>query len=330
MIGRGLLLVGLLVAGLAQAQSYRAPRSADGRPNLEGLWSGDSLTQLQRPKAFTHLVARPAAAAAYERKEREDYQKEIAPTNPDAPAPPPGKVQDESAQWSPKPVGLARVRGEIRTSWIVDPPDGRLPYTPQARTAAEKALSDEEVFDDPEARPFDERCLLGGGGGVAAPIMSSMLIQIVQTRDNVVLLGESNHDARIVPLEGRHHSPAGIGPWMGDQVGRWQGDTLVIETTNLSPSDRWRWNAGVWIPLTSRARIVERFRRIGRDELLYAYRVEDPGAYTRTWRGEMPLHRAPGAMLEYACHEGNYSLHNILAGARAQERATTKATPPAR
>lgn len=316
----------LLAAGPLAAQPYKAPRTSFGAPDLQGLWDTDSMTVLQRPKAFKTLVATPEEAAAHEAKRLEKYAKVIGDVDPNAPAPPEDGVTDDDRL--DKPRGLARIRGEIRTSQIVSTADGRLPYTASA-AAAEKALKDELIYDDPEGRPFDERCLLGGGGGVAAPIMNRDHIQILQTRDHVVLSGEQNHEVRIVRLGDRRHLPAAIRPWMGDPVGWWEGDTLVVETTNLNPGDRWRWNAGEWILLTSEARIVERFTRTGPEEILYSYVVEDPGAYTQPWRAELPFHATTSRVFEYACHEGNYALANILAGGRQAERdAATK--PPAR
>ncbi|WP_293678980.1 hypothetical protein [uncultured Phenylobacterium sp.] len=218
---------------------------------------------------------------------------------------------------------MARVRGEIRSSWIVDPADGRLPYTAAGRAAAEQALKDEEVYDHPEGRPFDERCLLGGGGGVAPPIINRDLIMIVQTRDSVVLFGEQNHEARIIRI-GAARAPAALRPWMGEAIGRWDGDTLVVETINLSPRDGWRWNAMEWIRLSPEAKITERFTRTSAGEILYAYVVEDPATYTQAWRGEMPLHATTAPILEYACHEGNYALSNILAGGRTADQRNAK------
>ena len=319
MLRRTAFLLALLMAAPAIAQTYRTPRTPLGQPDLQGLWDSDTMTRLQRPsKSFAALVATPEEAAAYEGKGYERYAKVIGPVDPNEPAPPLDKVTDDDRL--DRPLGLARVRGEIRSSQIVDPADGRLPYTPEAKAAAEKALKDEEVYDHPEGRPFDERCLLGGGGGVAAPITNRHHILIVQTAGHVVLYGEQNHEARIVRLADRRPLPPAIRPWMGDSVGRWDGDTLVVETTGLSPNDRWRWNAGDWIMLTPAARIVERFTRIAADEILYSYVVDDPGAYTRPWRGELPLRASPGPLFEYACHEGNYALTNILAGGRARDR----------
>lgn len=318
----------LTLAPSAGAQAYKTPRTALGQPDLQGLWDNDSMTRLQRPKAFKALVATPEEVAAFEGKGFARFDKVIAPVNPDEPAPPPDGVTDDDR--FERPQGLARVRGEPRSSQIVDPADGRLPYTPAAKAAAEKALADEEVYDDPEARPFDERCLLGGGGGVAAPIINRHHILIVQTAEHVVLFGEQNHEARIVRMKDRTPLPSAIRPWMGDSVGRWDGDTLVVETTGLSPNDRWRWNAGDWIMLTTRAKIVERFRRIAADEILYTFEVDDPGAYTQVWRGEHPMHATSVPIFEYACHEGNYALTNILAGGRVKDREAAAAPAAAR
>ncbi len=318
MIGRNVLVLSLLLAGAAQAQAYKAPRTAFGAPDLQGVWDNDAMTPLQRPKVFTSLVATPEAAAAYEKQRMGRYEKTIAPVDPDDPAPPPDGVEDDAR--ADRPAGMARIRGEIRTSWIVEPADGRLPYTPSGRAEADKMLKDELVYDHPEGRPFDERCLLGGGGGVAPPIINRDLVQIVQTREHVVLMGENNHEARIVRLGDRRHLPAAVRPWMGDPIGWWEGDTLVVETTNLNARDAWRWTSGEFIRLTAAARIVERFTRTAPDEILYSYVVDDPGAYTQPWRGEMPFRATQAPIFEFACHEGNYALTNILAGAREQER----------
>lgn len=320
----GLAIALLLAAQPAAGQAYKAPRTAYGAPDLQGVWDNDSMTRLQRPKGFKALVATPYEAAAFEAKGFGRYAKVIAPVHPDEPAPSDGKVTDDD-RFEP-PHGLTRIDGEIRSSQIVDPADGRLPYTEAARAEADKALKDEEIFDHPEGRPFDERCLLGGGGGVAPPIMNRDLLKIVQTRDHVVLLGEQNHEARIVRLGARGHLHPAVRPWMGDPIGWWDGDTLVIETTNLSPRDGWRWNAGDWIRLTADARITERFRRTGRDQIRYSYSVEDPGAYTRTWRGEMIYRATRAPMFEFACHEGNYALTGILAGGRRSDRDAALAT----
>ena len=324
---RATWLAALLVAGPAKAETYKAPRTSFGAPDLQGVWDNESMTRLQRSKDFKALIASPYEAAVHEAMRYGRYEKVIASVDPNAPAPERDKVTDDDR--FERPRGLIRIRGELRSSQIIDPADGRLPYTATAKAAAEQALKDEEIYNDPEGRPFDERCLLGGGGGVAPPIMNRDIVKIVQTGDHIVLFGEDNHQARIIPLRTRRHGPPALHPWMGDPVGWWEGETLVIETTNLNPNDHWRWNSADWIMLTVEARITERITRTSPNELLYSYAVEDPGAYTQTWRGEMPFRATKAPMFEFACHEGNYALSNILAGARAQEReAAAKVTTP--
>ncbi len=318
------LALALVLGVPTHAQTYKPPRTAYGAPDLQGVWDKRSMTRLQRPKEFKALVATPEEAAAFEAKGYGRYAKVLAPVSPDTPAPPDDKVTDDADLERPR--GLDRIRGEIRSSQIVDPADGRLPYTEAARAEAEKALKDEDIFNDPEARPFDERCLLGGGGGVAPPIMSNDHYQIIQTRDHVVLVSEMNHEARIVRLGSRQHLHPAIRPWMGDPVGWWEGDVLVVETTNLNPTDAWRWNSGDWVRLTAAAKITERFQRLSRDEILYSYVVDDPGPYTQAWRGELLFHATQARIYEFACHEGNYALTGILAGGRQKDREAAQAT----
>ncbi len=319
MFARAALTLCLLISATASAQTYKPLRNADGPPDLQGLWDNDTMTRFQRPRQAKSLVATPAEIIALETRDFDRYAKVIASVSPDEPAPTDGKVTDDD-RFEP-PHGLMRIRGEARTSQITAPADGRLPYTPAARAAAEQALKDEDIFDDPEGRPFDERCLLGGGGGVAAPIINRDLVQIVQTPDAIALHGEQNHEVRIVRLdpERRHIHPA-IRPWMGDPVGWWEGQTLVIETTNLNPTDAWRWSGGEWIALSTAARITERFTRTAPDELIYSYVVDDPIHYVTPWRGEVQFRASSARVFEYACHEGNYALTGILAGGRQKDR----------
>ena len=333
MLGRSTLVLALLVAASAQAQAYKPPRTSFGQPDLQGIWTNVSMTKLQRPAAFKDLVASPGEAAAFEKRKGEDFDSARAPVAADAPAlPHDDTIGQDATEWSDRPAGLARIGGQIRTSWIVDPMDGKLPYNTAARAAVEAAQhNDDHVFDHPEGRPFDERCLLGVGGMAGPPLLntgSNSHVEIVQTRDHVVIVAEMNHDARIVRLDDRRHIPAGIKPWMGDSAGWWEGDTLVVETTNFNPGERWHWNAGTYVLIAETARVTERFTRLGPEAILYRFEVEDPGSYTQVWRGEMPLNAAPGPIYEYACHEGNYALTNILAGARELERVKAERAAP--
>jgi hypothetical protein len=223
-------------------------------------------------------------------------------------------------------TGLARVRGEIRSSWIVDPPDGRLPWTDGARKALHiGGGASWRSFDNPEDRPFNERCLAAASTG--APILSSQdanLLQILQTPSHAVILTEKYHDARIVPL-----GPTAAGPrsWLGDSQGRWEGETLVVHTENLRPGVI---DHGEDLLLSDQSRIDERFTRIAPREILYAFTVTDPALFTRPWRAEMVLTASDGAVFEYACHEGNYSMFNILTAARLGRQPDRRSQGPLR
>jgi hypothetical protein len=218
---------------------------------------------------------------------------------------------------------LARIRGEIRASWIVDPADGKVPWIPAQRL---KLRLDEDspetapgTFDNVEQRDTDERCITAPGGH--APMLNSAdgnVMVFVQTPGHLAILAEKNHQVRLVRLGPPDTEADARGPaWLAPAVGRWQGATLVAVSANYPPGIN-RINDDLY--LSQSARVTERFTRTGPAEILYAFDVEDPTLFTRPWRGEMVLRRAEGLLYEYACHEGNYSLPSILAAARAQER----------
>ena len=312
-----LALIGALAIGLeAEASDYRAPRTTFGQPDLQGLWSNAFLTRLERPKGFAGLEATEAEAAAYER------------------APPPQVIDDvggnESEMWE---LGgrLARISGRARSSIIVDPADGRLPYTKAGAEAAMAVIRRAaQNFDGPESRTTSEQCLLSNSAGppmLPAPYNNN--IQIVQTPNRVVLLLEWNHEVRTVRLDDRRHLPAVIRPWMGDSVGWWQGNTLVVETTNF-PERQKPWRSGsAYYYVSPEAKVMEFFTRISPTEILYKFSVEDPAIYGQVWRGEAPFNSTAVKTYEFACHEGNYSLPGILAGARDVERGVARNIPPA-
>jgi hypothetical protein len=298
----------------ARARDYRAPRTVFGAPDLQGLWTNASYTDLERPPELKSLVL-----SAQEARKAEAIfaatggfdPKDIDPLD-----------QKDSEYWETGP-GLARVRGEIRTSWIVDPPDGRLPFNAETikRFHYEKdAPHRPRGADNPEDRSVTERCVASEGGYPPnLPSPDGNYLQIVQTADHVVLLSEKYNDAHIVRMAPARHAPAAVTSWMGDAIGRWDGGTLVIENTNfcaqgLSRTDR--------LKLSPAATLVEKFTAVGPNELLYEFIVTDPTLYTQTWRAEMPFLRAKGPMYEYSCHEGNYGLPNILAIARRLEGKT--------
>jgi hypothetical protein len=288
-------------------------------PDLSGLWTNSSLTELERPQDFKSLVPTDADARAFEQAHR-GKPPILGPLN--------NAVGGPETDWWERDVGLARIRGQIRTSWIVSPADGQLPFTPAAK-AANRALRDRRRvdFDGPESRDLEERCASVSAAG--PPLDNGGLndnFQLVQTRDHLAIYAEWMHVVRIVRLQptGRvprlEHPPASVRFPMGDSIGWWEGGALVIETTNFQPADVAAPNGDA----NADMRIVERLTRTSPTELLYAFSVTNPARYSQTWDAEMLLSATKGPIYEYACHEGNYSLTGILAGARHEE-AVTKA-----
>jgi len=303
---------------------WRAPRTPDGRPDLQGVWTNTSLTTLERPSQFSALIVAPAEAEALARRTAERTEAGRRPTDPSIGAPPAGRdVGGYNNFYIDSGSRLAMIDGQYRSSWVVEPADGRLPYTEQGRRIYQQDLARRRTtFDGPEIRPLGERCVVGFGSTAGPPMMNVLYnntYQIVQTPEAVVILVEMNHDARIVRMNA-DPLPAPMSRWMGDSTGRWEGDTLVVETRNLHPQESLRTNTGITFYISRNARITERFTRTGPDEILYQFEVDDPEVFSSVWKAEMPFTRASGQVYEYACHEGNYSLPGILGGARADER----------
>jgi hypothetical protein len=321
-----LLVVGLiflLASPALAAPPYKAPRTASGAPDLQGIWTNTSVTWLQRTRAAKALVPTDAEIAMME----QGFAKLVEPLtsdkpiDPNAPAPPVAEDVD-NADYIEMDIKVGRVGGQPRSSWIVEPEDGRLPLTEAGKAAT--AAFRKSSYEGPETRPTDERCLTAIGAPEGPPMMNAAFnahYQIVQTRDHVAILVEMNHDVRIVRLTDRTRPPASVRRWMGESVGRWEGETLVVETTNLEPKGAYVSSLAGGFAYSPAARVIERFTRTAKDEILYEFTVEDPVTFSRPWRAEMSFRPAAGPIYEYACHEGNYSLGNILAGARAEERA---------
>jgi len=295
------------------AEGYRAPRTADGRPDLGGTWTNAALTRVERPDVFEAVVVPLDKARAFE-----GGQRGKPPLTDD--------VGQADTEWWELGGTLARIDGQARAAWIVDPPDGRLPYSAEGRRLAGPPRG---AFDGPEARLPTERCLAAIGTPAGPPMLNAPYnnnYEIVQTRDAVAIVVEMNHDVRIIRLGGRHPPPS-VRSWMGDSIGRWEGETLVVETTNFHPAESQRGGPSIgWLSISPDARVVERFTRTAADAIRYDVTVEDPKTYARPWRMEMAFGPAKGPMFEFACHEGNYSMRGVLGGARAAEAAS--AAPP--
>ncbi|HZZ33315.1 MAG TPA: hypothetical protein VFE10_15125 [Phenylobacterium sp.] len=304
----------LLAAAGAAAWTGGARAAPAPAGDLTGVWTNAWYTWLQRPKAFKALVVPPAEAEAYEAPRRAHKGELIDPVH--------DVLGQNESEFPDNGPGLARIRGEIRSSWIVDPADGRIPWKPEARTRLHIGR-DTEDYDNVEARDTDERCLTNASG--AAPLVNSHdanLIQIVQTPGWLAIVGEKDHETRIVEIVGpgldARRSMA-LGSWTGVSRGHWDGATLVVETTDLRPGAT---KISDDIYLSEHARVTERFTRTGPNAIAYQFEVEDPTLFTQVWRGEEVFRTAEGPMYEYACHEGNYSLPGILRAARAADGKT--------
>ena len=321
-------LAGVIAAALAStamAQAYKAPRNAFGQPDFSGTWTNASVTQLERPSQFKELVITEAQAKALEQGYATMRSSDARPTDPDAPAPKAGQdVGGYNAFWIDPGTHVGRIGTERRSSWIVEPADGKLPYSPEGRKQfMAEVVKIQTNFDGPEARQVAERCLMGFGSTAGPPMMNVLYnntYQVQQAKDHVVIVVEMNHDARIIRLADKIRPPSHVRFWMGDSVGRWEGDTLVVETTHFNPGEQLRPGIPTTFFVSKDAKVTERFTRISDQQILYQFTVDDPKVYTRTWRGEMPLNAAKGPVYEYACHEGNYALPGILGGARQAER----------
>jgi hypothetical protein len=320
----------VLAAGGSHAAPYKAPRTVSGTPDLQGLWTNTALTFLQRPPIFKALIATDKEEAMMVSMFKKMAGDIISPdpVDPKLPAPPVVKEAPQT-DYIEMDLHLARINGQPRTSWIVEPADGKLPFTEAEKKSRAAAAKAPEVFDNPENRDTQERCLTAIGSPEGPPMMNTGFnghYQVLQTRDYVTIQVEMNHDVRIIRMGDRTHLPAAIQPWLGDSVGWWEGDTLVVETTNLNTKGH-VYSLGGGFRYSPKTRITERFTRTAKDQILYEFSVEDPEVFTKHWRAEMPMRTAKGPIYEYACHEGNYSLPNILAGARVEERDRAAAPP---
>ena len=292
----------------AQA-AYVTPRTSFGAPDLEGVWSSLTATPLERPAIFDGPTTTEEKAAAFAVSSPEAFQADTS-----------DGVGARLSEWWEFGTHMTRINGEIRTSLIVDPQDGKMPYSEAGRARLRQLQADVFAnFDGPEARPATERCLAGGSGATGAPLFVPRYnanYQIVQTPDYLVLSMEAGREARIIRLNAPRLPPV-MRRWMGDSVGRWEGDTLVVETAGFVPGDAFKPASPLLV--SENARVTERFTRISAGEILYRYTVEDPATFAQAWTAEMILHATRDRMFEYACHEANYSLESMLAGGRMQE-----------
>jgi hypothetical protein len=293
----------VLLASVAAAGQAAQPRTAWGHPDLQGVWTNTTTTPFERPK---ELAGKQVLSA--EEQTELDRQTAARVSLDNVPR---SNVGAYNEFW------VERGKLSKQTSLVVDPPDGRIPpLTPDAQKYANARAQHrrEHPADSWEDISLYTRCLTRGLPGAMVPGFYNHNYQILQTPNHVAILVEMIHDVRIIPLDGRQHVGPTLRQWMGDSRGRWEGNTLVVETTNFSPKAEFR-NA------RENLRLVERFTRIDADTIDYRFTIEDPTTFTRPWSAAIPMTRLNEPLYEYACHEGNYAVPNILSGHRADEKA---------
>ena len=287
----------------AAAKKSAVPRMPDGRPDLQGLWDFAQLTPFERPG---DLAGRESVS---DEEAEELAQRRIETTHKDKRDG--GAAADVERAYNDFWWDFG-TRVSTQSSLVVDPPDGRIP--PMTPDAQERIAKRRNRYDNPEERPLAERCIVGfNSGPPMVPSAYNNNVQLIQTRDRVVIVNEMIHSARIVDLSGRPHQPKEIRFLTGDSVGRWEGDTLVIDTTNFSMEAGFRG-------ASANLHLVERFTRVDADTLRYEFTVDDPATWTKKWSASIPMVRSNELMFEYACHEANYALEGVLKGARYQEK----------
>jgi hypothetical protein len=319
----GVFIVGCIVAITAQGRSsgtWTPTRTPDGQIDLEGVWDFSTITPLERPTGLgDKQTFTDAEAANFEREENLRQNRDLIDSKTGGGQYLPGSVIPYNEFWYERG---SKIVGDRRTSLIIDPPDGRIPrLTPEAakRLDAQAAAARDEQLglvraDSPESRSLADRCILGFNAG--PPMMPGAYnnhVRISQAPGLVTLVVEMVHDARVIPVDGSPHLPQSIRQYKGDSRARWDGRTLVIDTTNFLRETSFRGSS-------ANLHLTERLTRVDADTLLYEFTVEDPKTWTRPWTAVVPMKRVDSPVYEYACHEGNYALRNILSGARAQEK----------
>ena len=328
-LGAAVLCTALLPAQTPSAGAKSArpakfaaiPRTAEGHPDLQGIWTNATVTPMDRPAQFSTLNITDAQAASFEKDQAQDLQSEDGQSD--------GKIIRAAGSagtggynvlFVDRGTQMIRVDGVKRSSLIIDPPDGHVPpITDEARKRNASMMRNMNRYDDVKERPLSERCIIGFGstsGPPMMPVLYNNTYQIVQNKDTVMILVEMVHDVRIVRMNGTH-PPSSVRELLGDSIGHWEGDTLVVDTTNFTDQTRFRGSG-------ENLHVIERFERISSDQILYRATIDDPSTFTKQWTVEFPFRATPGPIYEYACHEGNYAMTDIMGGARKMEAQEKK------
>jgi hypothetical protein len=333
-------------------KGWVVPRTPDGKPDLQGNWTNETQTPLERMGGGGSTLTDEQANKIEQRALLVEEYRDKA-SDPNRGVPPKGGEQGKLAPpgersfieqiaeaagggvggyngfWLDPGLKVIRIDGVARSSIIIDPPNGRIPALTDAgkkRLAAMAARRPKfGEFDHPEMRPLADRCIISFGSNAGPPMLPNYFYNnnytIVQSKDTVIILTEMNHDARIIRLNTKQHLPKSVQPYFGDSIGWWEGDTLVVETTNIhptqlnQPSILWAYRGA-----SENLKVTERFTRTGPNTILYRFTMEDPETFTAPFTGELPFEKLDEMIYEYACHEGNYAMTNILQGERSKER----------
>jgi hypothetical protein len=338
-----IVILGFLAAALAvvptssSAQEWTPPRTEHGHPDLQGAWTNATLTPLQRRPGLGPVYT-PEQVAAIEGREQARVGAGFEPSDPNRAPPEPGDVGTYNEVFFDRGDGIAVVNGAPRTSLITFPPSGRVPALSsegQRRKDAYDAWRAQWTeYDHPELRPLVDRCIVyyaSSHTGTMGPPMSptggyNNNLLVVQTADHVLIQAEMIHDVRIIRLGEPKPLPSHIRPWFGESWGRWEGNTLVVETTNVHPDQGFNESFDK-IPYSDAYTVIERFTRVAEDEILYEFEVHDPKTFSEAWGGQIPWRRFEQQILPYDCHEGNYAVENSLRGARYQESQAVQNRP---
>jgi hypothetical protein len=303
------VLIALPVAGQT--------RTPDGHPDLQGVWTNATITPLERPKSLAEKATlTDAEAAEFEKNAAKELQDVDGKSeHPLLAAAGSNGTGGYNILFIDRGSELVRVDGVKRTSLIIDPPDGKIPpITREAKKRNAEIFQSYITFNKVKDRPLSERCLLGFGstsGPPMLPVLYNNNYQIVQTPDAIMILVEMVHDVRIIRMNGTH-APPNVRQWLGDSIGRWDGDTLVVDTTNFTDQTKFEG-------ASPDLHVIERFKRVDAKTILYRVTIDDPSTFTKVWTLEYPFRATSGPVYEYACHEGNYAISDIMGGARKAE-----------
>jgi hypothetical protein len=316
MISRFLAIVGALVV-LISVPLAGQKRMPDGHPDLQGVWTNATITPLERPKSLAgKATLTDAEAAEFEKNAAKELQDVDGKSeSPLLAAAGSNGTGGYNILFIDRGSELARVDGVKRTSLIIDPPDGKIPpITREAKKRNAETFQSYITFNKVKDRPLSERCLVGFGstsGPPMLPVLYNNNYQIVQTPDAIMILVEMVHDVRIIRMNGAH-PPPNVRQWLGDSIGHWDGDTLVVDTTNFTDQTKFEG-------ASPDLHVIERFKRVDAKTILYRVTVDDPSTFTKIWTLEYPFRSSSGPVYEYACHEGNYAMSDIMGGARKAE-----------